>query len=139
MLLFVALAGSAQDAGDRMFDTRLDADFGAASAEPALREYLHARGIHGIQHFCIAGYQASSSDGDKRTWIHWTEGHLIILWHGGAIAQSRRIIDLRRDVVATEFDRHGSTYLVSRKWVNRIIADCGQQGAKYQIGNNRKK
>jgi len=139
LLLFVALVASAQDPGDRTFDTRSDADFGSAAAEPALREFLSTRGIHRSQHFCIAGYQASAAaDGDKRTWIHWPEGRQIILWRGGAISQSRRVIDLRRHVVATESDRHGSTYLVTREWANRVIADCEQHGAKYHIGNSRK-
>lgn len=138
LLVFVAFVASAQDPGDRMFDTRSDADFGPGVAEPALREFLHSRRIHKSQHFCIAGYQASSADSDKRTWIHWTEGHEIILWLGGPIAESRRVVDLRHHVVATEADRHGSTYLVTRDWANRVIADCEQHGAKYQIGTNKK-
>ncbi len=139
LLLFVALVAYAQDSGDRMFDTRSDADFGTAAAEPALRQFLHTRGIHRREHFCIAGYQASAAaGGDKRTWIHWPEGHQIILWRGGDIAQSRRVIDLRKHVVPTESDRHGSTYLVTREWVNRVIADCDQHGAKYYIGYSSK-
>lgn len=136
--MFVALVASAQDPGDRTFDTHSDADFGSTVAEPVLREFLQTHGIQRSQHFCIAGYQASSADGDKRTWIHWLEGRQIILWRGGALSQSRRVIDLRKHVVRSEPDRHGSTYLVTREWANRVIADCEKHGAKYQIGNSRK-
>jgi hypothetical protein len=137
--MFVALVASAQDPGDRTIDTHSDADFGSAAAEPALREFLQTRGIHRRQRFCIAGYQASpAGDGDKRTRIHWSEGHQIILWRGGDIAQSRRVIDLRKDLVPTEPDLDGRTYLVTREWANRLIADCEQHGAKYHIGSSRK-
>jgi hypothetical protein len=130
----------AQDEGDVAFDTRPDAAFGDATA--ALREFLRAHHVrsHRDQHFCIAGYQSGSGD-DRRAWIYWTEGRKVILWRGASdpqsaktsIARSHRITDLTKDVVPTEADLKGSTYLVTQAWVDRLISDCQTRGAKYQV------
>jgi hypothetical protein len=131
----------AQDAGDSAFDTRTDPAFGDPT--DALREFLRDQRVHTHrpQHFCIVGYRSASGD-DKRAWVHWTEGHKIILWRGAAdpqsaktaIARSRVVRDLKKDVVATEADIKGSTYLVTRAWVERLVSDCEARGAKYQAG-----
>src|ERR1022692_1410126 len=131
----------AQDVGDVAFDTRLNAAFGEATA--ALREFLRAQHLHNhrTQHFCIAGYQSANGD-DRRAWIHWTEGRKIVLWRGASnpqsaktsIARSRVVTDLTKDVVPTEADIKGSTYLVTQAWVDRVLSDCLQRGAKYEVG-----
>jgi hypothetical protein len=132
----------AQDAGDVAFDTRSDAAFGDATVP--LQEFLRAQHVrsHRVQHFCVAGYQSASGD-VQRAWIHWTEGRKIILWRGASnsqsaktsIARSRVITDLKKDVVPTEADIKGSTYLVTQAWVDRLIADCQARGAKYEVGS----
>ena len=138
--LFAATPARAQDAGDLPFDPRPDAAFGDATA--ALTEFLHSQQVrtHRVQHFCIAGYQSANRD-EQRAWIYWAEGRKIILWRGASnpqsaktsIARSRVITDLKKDVVPTQADIKGSTYLVTQAWVNRVISDCDARGSKYQI------
>jgi hypothetical protein len=130
----------AQTEADKPFVTRSDRDFGDPSV--ALLELLRQQKIHSskAQTFCVVGYQ-NSEQTEKRAWVLWSEGHKIILWSGAtdpasaktAIARSRRILDLRKDVVASEADIKGSTYLVSRGWVERLSSDCALRGEKYQI------
>lgn len=153
VLIFVFLSAAtldptvlvAQEAGDVAFDVRSDANFGDATV--ALREFLRDANIRSprVQHFCVVGYQ-SSDGGDKRAWVHWTEGHEIILWSGAAdpqsaktaIVYSRRVLDLKKDVVPTEADIKGSTYLVTRAWVDGVISECQTRGAKYHFTSRSK-
>jgi hypothetical protein len=146
-LSFVLLAGivaaSPQSEGNHPFDTRSNLHFGDATVP--LREFLRDRHVRTskTQHFCIVGYQ--DRDGEQ-AWVHWTEGEQIILWRGAnnprgaksSIARSRRVIDLRKDVVPAEADIKGSTYLVTRAWVDRILTACQASGNKYEISINEK-
>ncbi len=130
----------AQDPGDVALDFRSDPAFGDPTIP--LREFLRDRHVHSrrAQHFCAVGYQSPGGE-DKRAWIHWTEGGKIILWRGAsdpesaktAISRSRVSKDLKKDVVPTEADIKGSTYLVTRAWVNHLLSDCRARGAKYEI------
>ena len=142
-LLAGILTASAQDQGDGPLTTRTNPAFGDATVP--LQEFLRDRHIHTSksQHFCVVGYQGST---DSRAWIHWVEGEQLILWRGAtnpqgaksAIARSRRIIHLKKDVVPTEADVKGSTYLVTRAWVDHILADCEARGEKYKIAETKK-
>jgi len=134
MLLAGAFA-QAQDKGDHTFNTRDDATFGDATA--ALREFLRSQHIgrrKPTQNFCVVAYENSGGN-EKRAWVHWPEGHKLILWSGGSapLARSRRIIDLTKDVVASDADVNGSTYLVTQAWADQVIADCAARGVPYQI------
>ena len=148
LLIFISLSVAAlnpimliaQDAGDIAFDTKSDASFGDATT--ALHKFMHNVHMrsHRVQHFCVVGYQSADTS-DKRAWVYWTEGHEIILWSGAsdpqsaptALVYSRRILDLKKDVVPTEADIKGSTYLVTRTWVHDVISVCRTRGVKYQI------
>jgi hypothetical protein len=122
-----------------IFDTRTDPDFG--DAVPALRKLLAeaAPPIVGPQHFCVVGYRSAA--GDEGAWVHWRERRTLIFWLGGgdpeyaaeAIVRSRRNLNLDRDVVATEADLAGSTYLVTKAWVAKTLADCAAKGAQYTV------
>lgn len=137
LLASITLTASAQDQTDAPLTTRTSPNFGDATIP--LREFLRDRHAHTskTQHFCIVGYQDNT---ESRAWIHWVEGQQIILWRGAtnpqgtksAIARSRRVIDLKKDVVSTEADLQGSTYLVTRAWVDQILADCQARGEKYK-------
>jgi len=133
LLIFPLLL--AQDTGDIAFDFRNEGAFGDPTR--ALREFLHSQRVarrKPAQSFCIVGYQSSTAN-DKRAWIHWPQGHKLILWSGGtaALANSRRITDLTKDVVASEADIQGSTYLVTQAWANQVLSDCATRGIKYQV------
>ena len=46
---------------------------------------------------------------------------------------SRRILDLERDVVESEADVAGSTYLVTREWVSKQKARCDRHGVAVEV------
>lgn len=131
-------ADAASDAGT-IFDTRIAEHFGDATAP--LKAYLAAASPSpaGPQHFCIVGYDRG--EGGKAAQVHWREGNRLILWEGAsdpayaadAIRQSRRNLDLVTDVVATDADINGSTYLVTQAWVDRVLSDCAARGAQYTV------
>ena len=70
-----------------------------------------------------------------RSRLIWPDGQQIIDWGGNdsALADSTSIVHLKTDVVPTEDDLHGSTYLVTRKWVNDQRAICKKNGETVQI------
>ena len=59
----------------------------------------------------------------------------MILWGGGeaTMVTSRRILDLKRDVVATEAAVKGSTYLVTAQWVSKQKTRCARYGMQVDI------
>jgi len=106
------------------------------NAQPAIKRFIATAKprLSGDQHFCVVSYPI----GDGYAWVHWLEGNQLIYWRGAAdgppddtIAFSTRKLDLAKDVVATDEDIAGSTYLVSRKWVNDRLADCKARGKRY--------
>jgi hypothetical protein len=144
--LSVASFGAfAQDAADKFFDTRTAQYFGNARAP--LVEFLRSElPLKQPRHrFCIVGYE--SADGAKRAWVHWREGNKILLWEGStepksaksAIKLSRSRINLRKDVVKSDNDVAGSTFLVTEAWVNKIETDCRENGVKYSVNRPRRK
>jgi hypothetical protein len=116
------------------FDTRANAAFGDATVP--LRLFLEKRSevaLQKPQHFCVVG---TSTSGSGAAWVHWKEGNLLILWEPGdeyQIARSRRKLDLAQDIVATEADVKGSTYLVTRAWADAVMSSCEQHGAQYTV------
>lgn len=127
------------DAGRATFDTRADPAFGDATT--ALRALVSATpsAPTGENHFCVVGYRLDG--GDTQAWVHWQEANRLILWEGSAdpafaadtIRMSRRNLDLATDVVDSEADIAGSTYLVTRAWVAEVMADCTARGTQYAI------
>lgn len=123
---------------EAVFSPRSDPAFG--DAEPAIRHLLAeaAPQPKGPQHFCAIGYRDPEG---ARAWVHWREAGRLILWLGKgdgsdsaeALLRSNRNLDLKADVVATEADVAGSTYLVTRSWVAAKLADCAAKGDQYMI------
>jgi len=120
------------------FSPRSDPAFGDAT--PAITRLLAETVPHsrGSQHFCAIGYRGAEG---PVAWVHWREGNRLIFWLGrgdgsdaaDALLRSNRSLDLKTDVVATEADVAGSTYLVTRAWVAAKLADCAAKGDKYTI------
>jgi hypothetical protein len=131
-------ADAARPATGTIFDTRTAQYFGDATVP--LKAYLAAAQTApaGPQHFCIVGYDHS---GDRSALVHWREGNRLIQWDGAsdpayaedAIRNARSDLDLTKDVVATDADINSSTYLVTRAWVDRVLADCAARGAEYTV------
>lgn len=137
MALTPLLLAAADDHG-APFDPRSDPAFG--DARPAIRTFL-ASAVprpRGPQHFCVVGYQLGDS---RLAWVHWREGRILILWHGTygpgradeALVDSRRQLDLAQDVVPTTDDLAGSTYRITRPWLDRTLADCRAPGIRYAV------
>ena len=90
-----------------------------------------------------------SGDGRMALYGYWPEGHSILLVdhynpvydNGKEITdyewlEYKTRIDLRTDVVATEKDIAGSSYLVDRLWAKRIINACLKSGRQIMIRRN---
>ena len=122
---------SAADTEPTVFKVSDDSDF--AKFRAPLVEYLRSRHISHALKVCILGEQAS--DGSKWAWVIWPGGKTMILWGGGesTMVASRRILDLKRDVVATEADVKGSTYLVTAQWVSKQKTLCSLYGTQVDI------
>jgi hypothetical protein len=119
---------SAQD--QAAFAPRSDPAYGDAT--PALRALV--AGTKGPQHFCAIAYRGPEG---MNAWVHWREGNRLIYWPGGASSESLRYsprnLDLAKDVVASEADVAGSTYLVTKAWVAAKLSDCAARGDHYTI------
>jgi hypothetical protein len=114
------------------FDVRTDPRF--APPETILARYVRASGQAAKDNrLCVLGEQAA--DGERRAWVVWRRAHRIVLWEAGNddLSQSRRILDQRKDVVASEKDLQGSSYRVTRAWVEQLSARCARDGAHLDI------
>ncbi len=112
------------------FSPRSDPAYGDAT--PALRVLVE--GTKGPQHFCAIAYRGPEG---PNAWVHWREQNRLIFWPGGespeSLRHSPRSLDLGKDVVATEAEVAGSTYLVTKAWVAAKLADCAAKGDQYTI------
>ena len=72
---------------------------------------------------------------------------MLLLWEGSdpdsaseALLHSRRQLSLDTDMVPTQGDIQGSTYLVSKTWVDERLDDCAKHGFRYvgRAGKKRK-
>jgi hypothetical protein len=107
------------------FDVSKDATF--ANARAMLTDYASMHSKARRNNFCILGVE---DDGVRVAWIVWKQANRIILWEGQDLRaiNSRRDLDLQKDVVASESQLHGSTYRVTRDWVREIETDCRNRG-----------
>jgi hypothetical protein len=125
------LAQTAAPEGDgRAFDL---------ASDPAFRDYKHVLTEFAHKHrpkaendFCISAFY--TRDDRKSAWVIWRQGRQMILWEGQPdLDDSRRDLHLASDVVPTEDDLHGSTYRVTKAWVERMTAACEQSGVKVHV------
>ena len=100
---------------------------------PVLIHYLRSQHVHAETKACILGEK--DSGGALFAWVIWRAGHQMILWEDGvtALERSRRLLDLNKDVVATDADVHGSDYLVTRQWVEDQEDKCSKEGLSVDI------
>jgi hypothetical protein len=127
------------DAQIGFFDTARERGFGEATTP--LRVMMTEAGVPRgrTESFCVVGYRFAN--GSRLAYVHWARQQKLILWEGGvdpvtranSLARSRRSLDLRSDVVADETAINGSTYLVTRTWVQRTIAACAKHGRVYRV------
>ena len=115
----------------RTFDVKTDVDF--RNYKDVIRQFVTKQQPETSNDFCIVGYL--TDDNSKQAWILWHQGKQIILWESQEtnLDFSRRRINLETDVVETDDDLQGSTYLVTRAWVNSLTNTCNRVGTKLQI------
>lgn len=117
----------------KTFDVTTDPDF--SDYKQVMSRFAKKHRPEVANNFCIVG---SVADDTKSAWVLWHEGAQIILWEGGDdLDRSRRIIHLKSDVVPTEGDLHGSTYLVTKAWVKDLSQSCDRLGTKVHISKIR--
>ncbi len=95
---------------------------------------VNVNGHQKTNEFCVIGQQDSTS---LQAYVYWPTEQKLILWvphlyDDEALVTSDRYLDLKRDVVAGN-DVHGSTYLVTRSFVNAILQACREHGDKFTI------
>lgn len=112
---------------------KVSEDKGFSNYRPVLIDYLRTQHVHAETHACVLGEKDSS--GAYFAWVMWPAGHQIILWEDGvtALERSRRLLDLNKDVVATDADINGSDYLVTRQWVKDLEDKCNKEGVRVSI------
>jgi hypothetical protein len=116
--------------GAKPFDVAKDEDF--SRYEAALGDYV-AHNVPARQaDFCIIGFAHGE---DWRTaWVLWPEGDRVLEWGGGEPDMAApQQINLKTDVVSSEREIRGSTYLVTQQWVDRLRKACACLGRKVHI------
>jgi hypothetical protein len=119
-----------QEAEIKVFDLATAPDF--QDYKRVLTGYAHKHNPKSDNDFCVVGYL--TADGLKSAWVIWPQKRKIILWEGqNDLDLSRRRLDLKSDVVPTENDLHGSTYLVTKAWVKQITDVCERSGTQVHV------
>jgi hypothetical protein len=128
-LVTLAVAFAQEPSQLKLFGLTSDADF--RNYKQVVTAYARKHRPYAENTFCVLGFQ--SDDNLKGAWVIWPEGKQIVLWEGGELDSSRRKLDLKTDVVATEEDLHGSTYRVTQAWVKEVTALCGRSGVTVRV------
>ncbi len=117
--------------------SRIDSVQGFAGWRAQL-QHMADQGATPINHMCIvvATYSRPSIH-DTTIWgyLYWREAHRLYTLDRSDEPMSdlsifKEPLDLRTDVVRTERDIHGSTFLVTRAWVNDVLRHCAMSGAE---------
>jgi len=113
------------------FNIASDMDF--KNYQDVIRRFVRKHRLKTSEDFCIVGYIAA--DNSKLAWVLWDQGKEIILWEPGEsdLDLSRRKINLEKDVVDFDIDLHGSTYLVTRLWVDNLVTACSKDGTQLHV------
>jgi hypothetical protein len=123
----------------------VEATSGFKPVQSALKALLEKQRVTNTrQHLCVIGYINDRDAGaapTKMAWVHWREKNQLIYWGAAAkgfasketLLRSRRTLDLSADVVPTDDDIGGSTYLVSKPWVEALLKDCKARGKSYAV------
>jgi hypothetical protein len=110
----------------------------------ALNVFVARFGRKRINRIFVAKIQ--SEDGEESLYGYWKEDNsILLLYHFSYIDDnedndsyyywlySKASIDLETEVVPTEEDINGSTYLVDKPWVDRIVKACLTKGRRLVI------
>jgi hypothetical protein len=136
LVLFCGDSAAGQAVTNRTFDITSDVNF--QNYRDVLGRFARKHRPKASNDFCVVGYVAA--DSSRLAWVIWRQGGEIILWEGQESDpdSSRRRINLGRDVVKTDSDVRGSTYLVTRAWVADLTAACNRAGTKLHLEKPKK-
>jgi hypothetical protein len=113
------------------FSIRADPDFGSYRQvlKPLAKKYRPGR----ENDFCIVGYRLPEET--RIAWVIWKQRNELILWEAGEtdLDISRRKLDLKKDVVGSASEIGGSTYLVTKAWVDGLLQDCASHGTRLHL------
>jgi len=105
-----------------------------SDVQAQLQMLVNVNGHEKTNQFCVIGQKDSSS---VQAYVYWPTEQKLILWvphlyDDEALVTSDRYLDLKRDVVEGN-DVHGSTYMVTRSFVNTTLQACQEHGDKFTI------
>ncbi len=131
LALFCAPCSAQVGAPAQVFDIAKDADF--TNYWQVVSHYIRKRQSQKSTQVCLLGQRAA--DSSKLAWVIWQAGQEMVLYEQGEtdLKQSRRKLNLKKDVVENEAALNGSTYLVTREWVAQLSDACRQYGTTLHI------
>ena len=99
--------------------------------EPAAKYLTSKEGIKGENNFYFESLVVDSLGKYNCPWVFWPEKNILILFEPRIettepveLFLSRRKLDLIKDVVPTEADLQGSTYLITAQWKDEKLKKC---------------
>jgi hypothetical protein len=116
--------------GARPFDVATHPEFSRYQA--VLKQYVTDSTSAIEADLCIVGFAHEPTW--TAVWVLWPEGKRILTWDDGASDLTNgHEINLDTDVVPTERDLQGSTYLVTQQWVERLRVACACFGRDVRV------
>jgi hypothetical protein len=143
--VLAATSVTASDTPSRYSVFKVDRQQGFVPVKPALLAYLSGQSAKaGMHRLCVIGYDINrqvNSPADNIAWVYWQQGNRLVYWEPvidgfeskETLIRSRRNLDLTQDVVASDANIAGSTYLISRSWLDDLLTDCKRRGRTYKI------
>lgn len=134
-LVFARMDGAPPQPATRIFAITSDAGF--SNYKQIVERFARNHRPQAVNDFCILGQIAD--DNSRSAWVIWRQGQEIILWDRNVmdLDSSLRTIRLKSDVVPTENDVRGSTYRVTRAWVETLSSMCEKSGVKVHTAKQR--
>lgn len=130
-LMTVAMASAA--AAELWFKISTDAWF--IGWQRQVQALVNRDGHETSNQVCIVGLK---SGGTVMAYVYWPTNHSLTTWFPApndpdALIYEPHVLDLGKDVVATDADVDGSTYLVTRAWVRRVVSHCRTAGITIDV------
>lgn len=106
----------------------------------ALEYLVREDGVKGNNNFYIQDIVVDSNQKYTSPWVYWKEKNRLILFEpyqdsilpAKELYLSRRNLDLKKDVVPTIDDIHGSTYLITEESKQQYLTSC-KKGSHFLI------
>ena len=127
-VLLLACPAQAQDGASTPGSIKGDPRFNDVRSE--LARLVRRDGPAGVNRLCVVAYRRP---GRNVAYVYWPDRMQVADWEGGDILAQWRPLHILRDVVPDLEAVGGSTYLVTRAWVEGVVGDCYRHGDWYRI------